>query len=135
MKASLAVILLAALAEGAVMGAWNSSTEASPGSQVSESVDNQFTLTQIKNEGFTGRDGPMSFMRAHMKYAQKLPESVLEAFNSSSELLMKYAALSQMGSVAANPTQGADSEYAVILQIGTPPQTIPMNLDTGSADL
>ncbi|KAG6065084.1 hypothetical protein E4U32_007777 [Claviceps aff. humidiphila group G2b] len=134
MRVSLAVILLAALAEGAVMGAWNSSTEASPGSQVSESVDNQFTLTQIKNEGFTGRDGPMSFMRAHMKYAQKLPESVLEAFNSSSELLMKYAALSQMGSVAANPTQGADSEYAVILQIGTPPQTIPMNLDTGSAD-
>ncbi|KAG6103636.1 hypothetical protein E4U31_002670 [Claviceps sp. LM219 group G6] len=135
MKASLLVILLAALAEGAVMGAWNSSTEASPESQVSESVNNQFTLTQIKNEGFTGRDGPMAFMRAHMKYAQKLPESVLEAFNSSSELLMKYAALSQMGSVAANPTQGADSEYAVVVQIGSPPQTIPMNLDTGSADL
>ncbi|KAG6053752.1 hypothetical protein E4U17_004391 [Claviceps sp. LM77 group G4] len=136
MKASLAAILLAALAEGALTGAWNSSTtKESQGSQVPESVDNQFTLTQIRNEGFTGRDGPMAFMRAHMKYAQKLPDPVLEAVNSSSELRMKYTALRQKGSVAANPTQGADSEYAVIVQIGSPPQTIPMNLDTGSADL
>ncbi|KAG5957752.1 hypothetical protein E4U58_005681 [Claviceps cyperi] len=135
MKASLAVILLAALAEGAVMGAWNSSTEASQGSQVFESVDNQFTLMQIKNEGFTGRDGPRAFMRAHLKYAQKLPDSVLEAVNSSYEVRMKYAAFSQMGSLVAKPTEGADSEYAVMVQIGSPPQTIPMNLDTGSADL
>lgn len=41
----------------------------------------------------------------------------------------------QMGSVAAHPTHGADSEYAVMVQIGSPPQSIPMNLDTGSADL
>ncbi|KAG6024624.1 hypothetical protein E4U40_003172 [Claviceps sp. LM458 group G5] len=134
MKASLAAILLAALAEGAVTGAWNSSTEESQGSQVSESIDSQFTLTQIRNEGFTGQDGPMAFMRAHMKYAQKLPDPVLEALNSSSELRVKYATFSQRGSVAANPTQDADSEYAVIVQIGSPPQTIPMNLDTGSAD-
>ncbi|KAG6188518.1 hypothetical protein E4U22_000498 [Claviceps purpurea] len=138
MKASLAAILLAALAEGAVTGAWNSSTQESQESQLSESGGKEFTLTQVKNEGFTGRDGPMAFMRAHMKYTQKLPDFVLEAVNSSSELGMKYAAFSQvgkqMGSVAAHPTHGADSEYAVMVRIGSPPQSIPMNLDTGSAD-
>lgn len=40
------------------------------------------------------------------------------------------------GSVIASPVQRTyDSEYILPVQIGTPPQTLPMNLDTGSADL
>lgn len=40
----------------------------------------------------------------------------------------------QTGTVQALPAR-SDSEYGIIVDIGTPPQSIPLNLDTGSSDL
>ena len=39
-----------------------------------------------------------------------------------------------VGTVSANPEQ-YDSEYLCPVQIGTPAQTLPLDFDTGSADL
>ena len=41
----------------------------------------------------------------------------------------------ETGTAVSRPTEGYDSEYVLQVDIGTPPQTIPLNLDTGSADL
>ncbi|KAG5951503.1 hypothetical protein E4U53_002952 [Claviceps sorghi] len=90
MKVCIAATVCAALAEGAATGTWNSSTHQL---QASKSSGKEFTLQQIKNTNFTGRDGAMAFMRAHMKYAQKLPDSVLKAVNINVGLRIKLKAL------------------------------------------
>ncbi|GAB0135278.1 hypothetical protein EsDP_00003621 [Epichloe bromicola] len=138
MKASIAAAVLAALAaEGAATGRKHSSTRET---RAPKPGGTSFTLNQIKNKDFTGRDGAMALMRAHMKYAQKLPDEVSKAVEINPELRVKFAALSQdgkgqTGTAQARPAKGVDSEYGVVVDIGTPPQPIPLNLDTGSADL
>ncbi|KAG6000305.1 hypothetical protein E4U21_005613 [Claviceps maximensis] len=134
-KASIAAAaVVVALAEGAVTGARDSSI---PERQASVPAGKEFTLHQIENKHFAGRDGAMAFIRAHMKYAQKLPDSVLVAVNANPQLRIKFATAVQdgkTGTVESHPAPGADSEYAVVVGIGTPPQSVPLNLDTGSAD-
>ncbi|KAG6033514.1 hypothetical protein E4U41_006894 [Claviceps citrina] len=153
MKASIATAFIAALAEAAVTGG------------------KAFTLNQIVNKNFSGRDGVMAVLRAYMKYAQKPPQAVLKAVNANSELRIELSALhqsrgnstvlrmgvsrtpekvhpntlaltfsqdidvGQKGTVQALPAQDFDLEYAVVVDVGTPAQSIPLNLDTGSADL
>ncbi len=39
------------------------------------------------------------------------------------------------GSVIASPPYGYDYEYVCPVQLGTPPQTVFLDLDTGSGDL
>ncbi|KAG5982044.1 hypothetical protein E4U55_002392 [Claviceps digitariae] len=136
MKASIAAAaVFVALTEGSVTGAWKASTQEKPAPNLG---GKQFTLNQIANSNFSGRDGAMAFMRAHLKYAQKLPDSVMKAVNVNPQLHSKFAALSQggvqRGTAQTRPTHGTDSEFAVVVGIGTPPQSIPLNLDTGSAD-
>ncbi|KAG6012912.1 hypothetical protein E4U43_007586 [Claviceps pusilla] len=137
MKASIAATVFVVLAEGAVTGTWDSSTTREQ--QASKSGGGkEFSLHQIKNRRFTGRDGVMAFARAHLKYTQKLPDSLLKAINVNSQLRSKFAALNlggvRGGTVQTQPTYGSDSEYAVEVGLGTPPQPIPLNMDTGSAD-
>lgn len=93
MKASIAAAVLAALAaEGATTGRKHSSTRET---RAPKPGGTSFTLNQIKNKDFTGRDGAMALMRAHMKYAQKLPDAVAKAVEINPELRIKFAALSQ----------------------------------------
>ncbi|KAG5921700.1 hypothetical protein E4U42_005733 [Claviceps africana] len=135
MKVWIAATVYAALVEGAVTGTRSSSTQES---QLSKPSSRGFTLQQIKNRNFSGPDGPMAFIRAHMKYAQKLPDSVSKAINVNVGLRMKFTTLhkgtdeEQTGTVSTYPTLGSDAEYAVMVGIGTPPQSIPLNLDTDS---
>lgn len=49
--------------------------------------------------------------------------------------LIRTGTEGETGTAVARPTEGYDSEYVLPVDIGTPPQTIPLNLDTGSADL
>ncbi|KND87005.1 Endothiapepsin [Tolypocladium ophioglossoides CBS 100239] len=135
MKATLAAFAFASLAKGAVPA---------PRAEASESPNGgkTFTLTQIQNERFLGHDVPMSFIKAHMKYAQALPPQLSRAVELNPDLNSKFLALTQQqdggshkGTVEARPAPMFDSEYVVPVQIGTPGQSVPLNLDTGSSDL
>ncbi|PNY28463.1 Endothiapepsin [Tolypocladium capitatum] len=125
MKATLAAFAFACLADGAV---------AAPVAEASGSPNGgkTFTLTQMQNARFQGHDVPMSVIKAHMKYAQALPPQLSRAIELNPDLKSKFLALTQQ---QASPSPGVDSEYVVPVQIGTPSQTIPLNVDTGSSDL
>lgn len=117
----------------------------------------KFSLTQIPNENYKGPDAPAAYIAALAKYSPSLPEHIKQVIRSNPELRRKFGALiaagkssrsvmkdvkvpikrsgNQTGTAVATPPVGADSEYVLPVDIGTPPQTIPLNLDTGSADL
>lgn len=149
MRTTLAVIALACAAECA-----------NPGPQAQSSSKKgakKFTLTQVHNHEFQGHDAPSSFLRTHLKYGQTLPPQLSRALSVNPGLKLRFQAQglfsstsafiselfhadtvsddSQRGSVKTSISPRYDSEYSVPVQIGTPPQTIPLNLDTGSADL
>ncbi|KAK2616485.1 hypothetical protein QQS21_000527 [Conoideocrella luteorostrata] len=137
MKATIAAVYLAALAEGTATG--GRAKPSTPGSKTPKPGGKSFTLHQIENKNFKGHDGAKALMHAHMKYAQKLPDEVSKAVQSNPDLRIKLTALTQedgkTGTVQAKPAQHVDSEYSIIVDFGTPAQTIPLNLDTGSSDL
>lgn len=86
MKAIIVAALLAALADGA---ATRHATRAPKANGKS------FTLNQIENKNFKGHDAPMDLLRAHMKYAQKLPANLSEALESNPDLRIKFGMYNQ----------------------------------------
>ena len=50
-------------------------------------------------------------------------------------MVLTCAGPDSTGTVVAYPAPSFDSEYVVPVEMGTPPQTIYLNLDTGSSDL
>ncbi len=77
-----------------------------------------FSLATVRNSQYK-RNGPAEYLRACRKWGVKLPD--------------EYNRISK-GSVAAY-NQSEDREYLSPIEIGTPPQTTLIDLDTGSADL
>ncbi|TWU75733.1 hypothetical protein ED733_000381 [Metarhizium rileyi] len=135
MKATTAAVLLAALVDNAIAEGVTGNT---PQARTPKANGKSFTLDQVENKNFKGHDGPMSFLRAHIKYAQKLPDYLSKVVEKNPALRLKFSLLApagfQTGTVEAQPSEIADTEYSINVEIGTPPQIIPLNLDTGSAD-
>lgn len=88
MKASIAALALASLAESAAITIGNETVESKPDGKA-------FTLNQIANSKFTAHDGPKAFMRAHMKYGQKLPPTVMSAVQKNAKIRAKFQAITQ----------------------------------------
>ncbi|PHH66144.1 hypothetical protein CDD81_207 [Ophiocordyceps australis] len=136
MKVALLSLALASLAESVAL-----STGPSSPSQNQQPGNKAFTLEQITNTGYKGHDALAAFLKAHMKYGKGLPTELQRALDSNKGLKQKYQSLllqkdgPQKGTAQALPAAMYDSEYVVPVQIGTPPQTVPLNLDTGSSDL
>lgn len=102
---------------------------------------NPFRLHQQYNDKFKARDAVHEFYTAHSKYGVEATDAMRLAITQNPLLkhkftLLRDGAVDQQGTVAARPVRpDYDSEYVIPVQIGNPPQTVPINLDTGSADL
>lgn len=110
-----------------------------PGAEVREQKTT-FSLQQVKNNNYHGVDAPTALVDAFAKFGKPIPKAMLKAIEMNPELGQKFKnRLATGGKVTASipnyPSPFYDSEYVVPVQIGTPPQTMYLNLDTGSADL
>ncbi|KAI1806589.1 Asp-domain-containing protein [Daldinia bambusicola] len=104
-----------------------------------------FKIHQVPNKKFYGQRrgrGSMAIARAYSKYGATIPDDLLSTIE---EILRELGLLGNdsagrnstadpQGEVAAVP-QMFDSEYLCPVEIGTPPQTLNLDFDTGSSDL
>ncbi|KAF3023496.1 Type I transmembrane sorting receptor [Neopestalotiopsis sp. 37M] len=93
-----------------------------------------FKIHQQPNKAFKGvRKGSLALARAYSKFGVAFPDDLLTAIEKLLEEL-GLAGNTTTGEVAAIP-EDFDSEYLCPVQIGTPPQTLNLDFDTGSSDL
>lgn len=111
-----------------------------PSSTASKLGDEAFSLHQVKNDLYHGESGPGALINAYAKYGKTLPPALRKAMelNPQLDLLFKNR-MGQAGDTIASvpnyPAPYYDSQYVVPVEMGTPPQKLFLNLDTGSADL
>ncbi|KAL7911339.1 aspartic peptidase domain-containing protein [Trichoderma velutinum] len=135
MKFHATALTLAYLANSA------SAAVAQPRSEAVQSTQEgkTFSISQIYNERYKGSNVPASYIAALAKYSPQIPERIKHVIKVNPDLHRKFGALlnagNETGTAVATPAPGADSEYVLPVKIGTPPQTVPLNLDTGSSDL
>ncbi|KAB5584787.1 aspartic peptidase domain-containing protein [Coniochaeta sp. 2T2.1] len=107
-----------------------------------------FKLHQAPNAHFRSRgQGPRALAKAYQKYGVGFPdgllEVVLEILKELGVDVPDRAGGGSDGNGTANAGQGEaaavpelfDTEYLTPVQIGTPPQTLNLDFDTGSSDL
>ncbi|XWW97564.1 hypothetical protein V2A60_005548 [Cordyceps javanica] len=119
-----------ALATGYCAAQWSPSSSSAGASQ-------GFSLRQIRNENFKGIDPTDALLRVYSRYAKFVPNHIQNLLDERPALGNKFHTLySDPDAVSAQAVPApADSEYVLPVDLGTPPQTLPLNLDTGSADL
>lgn len=105
------------------------------------------SLKQVRNVKYKGnsKTGPIALTKAYLKYGAAVPQDLSDAVSRirnkvMSELqgvrLPKFPIKDKRatGSAVATPEEW-DVEYLTPVQIGTPPQTLNLDFDTGSSDL
>ena len=97
----------------------------------SSSVGRTFSVEQVRNTAFKRRYGPLALAKAYIKYGAEVPSDVQGAV----ERIINELGLEKRvtGTVAAVPVE-YDTEYLCPVEIGTPPQTLNIDFDTGSSD-
>lgn len=86
-----------------------------------------FSVPQVRNPGFKAH-GPAQLARTYLKYGAKLPDGlarIMADFNVFRR---------DSGSAKATPEQ-YDIQYLTPVSIGTPPQQLNLDFDSGSSDL
>ncbi|KAL7783100.1 aspartic peptidase domain-containing protein [Trichoderma ceciliae] len=90
-----------------------------------------FEIKRSANKDFMGRNGPLSLARAYAKYGVSTSQTLIEAIDNVKSLQL----IKRSSSNVTTTPDGDDLEYLVPVQIGTPPQTLNLDFDTGSSDL
>ncbi|KAI0137582.1 eukaryotic aspartyl protease [Hypoxylon sp. NC0597] len=106
-----------------------------------------FKIHQVPNKKYYGQKkgrGSMAIARAYSKFGASVSDDLLATIE---EILKELGLLGNTGAGAGNNTtndpqgevaatpQMFDSEYLCPVEIGTPPQTLNLDFDTGSSDL
>jgi len=89
-----------------------------------------FSLTQVRNEAFVPH-GPLALAKVYKKHGIPIPNDVRDAVARFRKTRPIKRAT---GSATATP-QEHDVEYLTPISIGTPPQNLTVDVDTGSSDL
>ncbi|KAL2125829.1 hypothetical protein VTI74DRAFT_2562 [Chaetomium olivicolor] len=89
------------------------------------------SLKQVRNPNFV-RSGPIQLAKIYNKYKVPLPNDLKAAVERIRNDHRKLKRLT--GSADTKPEEN-DSEYLTPVSIGTPAQTLNLDLDTGSSDL
>lgn len=87
------------------------------------------SLKVVPNQNFKP-NGPRDLANIFLKYGQAVPPHVLAASKRIAALQGRST-----GTVSTNPSDTLDSHYLTQVEIGTPPQTFNLDIDTGSSDL
>ena len=90
------------------------------------SDDGHFSIAQVHNPKFV-RHGPFALYKALRKYGAPIPD---ELSASVQRMVSKRAT----GSAVATP-ELYDTEFLTPVSIGTPPQNLNVDIDTGSGDM
>ncbi|KAI1778474.1 endothiapepsin [Hypoxylon cercidicola] len=86
-----------------------------------------FSVPQVRNPGFKPH-GPAQLARTYLKYGAKLPDNLARIMADLSVFRR------DSGSAKATPEQ-YDIQYLTPVSIGTPPQQLNLDFDSGSSDL
>ncbi|KAH8891844.1 microbial aspartic proteinase [Thozetella sp. PMI_491] len=89
------------------------------------------SIQQVRNEQFQF-NGPVEVYKTLNKFKAPIPESLSKAVRNITARNLEGRAT---GSASASPVDSYDSSYVIPVSIGTPPQVLNLNVDTGSSDL
>jgi hypothetical protein len=101
------------------------------------SVDNspgRISLGQVANPNFKQPPLAVAVAKLYRKYNKTIPEGLANAVKRHSANLPTNRMSNGTGTAAAIPGLD-DVEYLTPISIGTPPQILPLDIDTGSSDL
>jgi len=96
------------------------------GTTASGFAGGSFSVGQVRNTRYV-RHGPIALAKAYHKYGVPIPDDLASAIAS---LLQKRST----GSETTTPAE-YDVEYLTPVSIGTPPQVLNLDFDSGSSDL
>lgn len=90
---------------------------------------NRYSIAQVKNTKYT-KSGPLALAKVYRKYGVRLPTDLAAAVTK-----VKAANTRRDEGNATTTPADNDSEWLTPVSIGTPPQVLNLDFDTGSSDL